>query len=156
MGKIEARMNERGITLPSKFYTPVANAVPWRRAANFVFIAGQGPHWDGEFVVKGRLGEDCSFERGQEAARICALNIIYFLREACQGDLDRAANCMMLQAYVRCTDDFNQQPAVINAASDLLIEVFEEGGRHARTAVGVNALPRDIPVEISAIWEVRD
>jgi enamine deaminase RidA (YjgF/YER057c/UK114 family) len=153
MGHIEARMKAIGVELPAKALVPRANALLWKRSGNLIFLAGQGPAWDGEIIVTGRLGAGLSLEQGQYAARLCALNLLYQLREACGGDLDRATNCLALNGYVRCTENYADQPLVINGASTLIVEIFGEAGRHTRTAIGCNALPRDMPVEISAVWE---
>jgi len=154
MGRIEARLKQLGIELPSEMLTPRAMAVPWKRSGNIVFLSGQGPIWNGKVAVTGRCGENLSLKQAQEAARLCALNLLYRLREACGGDLDRVTSCLMVQGYVRCTDDFNDAPLVVNGASALIVEVFGEAGRHARTAVGANALPLDIPVEVQAVFEI--
>lgn len=146
-------MRELGIALPERALVPRANAVLWKRSGSLVFLAGQGPAWNGEIAITGRLGADLPLEEGQRAARLCMLNLLYQLRDACGGDLDRATACLSLTAYVRCTDDYRDQPLVVNGASNLVVEIFGEAGRHTRTAVGVNALPIDIPVEISAVWE---
>jgi|SRR5579871_900461 len=153
MGQIEARLRELAIELPRRALVPRANALLWKRAGHLVFLAGQGPAWDGEIAMTGRLGAGLSVQQGQEAARLCMLNLLLQLREACAGDLDRVTSCVSITAYVRCTDEFADQPVVVNGASDLVVAVFGEAGRHTRTAVGCNALPRDIPVEISAVWE---
>jgi enamine deaminase RidA (YjgF/YER057c/UK114 family) len=154
MGKIEARIKELGIELPAKALVPRANAVNWKRSGSIVYLAGQGPAWDGEIVVIGRLGADITLEKAQQAARLCALNLVYHLRAALDGDLDRATSCLALAAFVRCTEEFRDQALVVNGASDVIIQIFGDAGRHTRTAVGVNALPRDMPVEISAVWEI--
>lgn len=154
MGRIEARMKELGIALPAKGLVPKANALLWKKSGNQVHLAGQGPAWDGEIVMTGRLGADMSTADGQKAARLCALNLLFHLRLACGGDLDKVTSCVMVQAYVRGTDDFAEQPLVVNGASDLFVQIFGDAGRHARTAVGVNGLPRDMPVEVQAIFEV--
>ena len=154
MGNIDARLAELDITFPESGFAKRAKSVPWRRSGDTLFLGGCAPHWNGEFLYTGRLGQDCDVEQGRAAARLCAVNILHRLSQACDGDLDRVSHCLMLQAYVRCTDDFNQGPVVINGASELLIEVFGEAGNHARTVVGVHSLARDITVEISSIWHV--
>lgn len=154
MSRIEVRLKELGIQLPTERLVPRANAVHWRKSGNLVYVSGQGPFQDGKFVITGRLGKDLSVEQGREAARIAAINILAHLKDACAGDLDRVTGCIMVQGYVRCTDDFADAPLVINGASDLLVAVFGEAGRHARYAIGSNALPRDIPVEVGGIFEV--
>lgn len=156
MGKIESRLKELGVELPADRLVPRANAVHWRQSGNLVYVSGQGPFWGGKFIVTGRLGKDLSVEQGREAARIAALNIIGHLKDACRGDLDRVAACIMLQAFVRCTDEFDDAPLVANGASDLIVAVFGEAGRHARYAIGSNALPRNIPVEVGGVFEITN
>ena len=155
MGRIEARLKELNLELPADRLVPRANAVHWRKSGNQVHVSGQGPFWGGKFVVTGRLGKDLTVDQGKEAAKIAALNIFAHLRDACDGDLDRVISCVMIQGYVRCTDEFAETPLVINGASDLIVAVLGESGRHARYAIGVNALPRDIPVEVGGLFEIR-
>jgi enamine deaminase RidA (YjgF/YER057c/UK114 family) len=152
-GKIDARLKELGIELP-KASSPAANYVPYAITGNQVFIAGQVPFWNGELKHIGRLGEDYSVEQGQETARICALNIIAQLREACGGDLDRITRIVKLGCFVNCTSDFTKHPMVANGASDLMVDIFGEAGKHARFAVGVNVLPMGVAVEVDAIAEI--
>jgi enamine deaminase RidA (YjgF/YER057c/UK114 family) len=154
VGTIETRLKDLGIELPADRLVPRANAVHWRRLGNAVYVSGQGPFWGGKFVITGRVGADLSVEQGKEAARIAALNVLAHLRDACGGDLDRVAGCILLQAFVRCTDEFADAPLVANGASDLVVAVFGDSGRHARYAIGCNALPRDIPVEVGGIFEI--
>ena len=153
-GKIDARLKELGIVLPANI-PPAANYVPSVQTGNLLFISGQVPTRDGKDIYTGKLGGGISMEQGQEAARLCAINIISHVRNALGGDLDRVVRCVRVTGYVNCTPDFGQQPLVINGASDLMVEVFGEAGRHARAAVGNAALPRNVPVEVDAIFEVR-
>ncbi len=152
-GKIEARLKELGIELPQAS-TPAANYVPWVITGNNVFIAGQVPFWNGELTGIGRLGDDFSIEEGQKTARTCVLNIIAQLRNACDGDLDRVTRFVKLGCFVNCTADFTQHPVVANGASDLLVEIFGDAGRHARFAVGTIVLPMGVAVEIDAVVEI--
>ncbi len=154
MGRIERRLEELGVKLPEKTFVKKSKSVPWRRSGNMLFLGGCSPQWDGVFVHTGRLGEDYDVEQGREAARLTAINVLHRLSLACEGDLDRVSQCLMLQAYVRCTDAFNEGAVVVNAATELLVDVFGEQGNHARTVVGVRSLSRDITVEISSIWEL--
>jgi enamine deaminase RidA (YjgF/YER057c/UK114 family) len=147
-------LKQLGLQLPTEKLVLRANAVHWRKAGGMVYVAGQGPFWAGKFVITGRLGKDLSVAQGREAAKIAAINILGHLKDACEGDLDRVRGCIMLQGFVRCTDEFDDTPLVINGASDLIVDVFGEAGRHARYAVGSNALPRSIPVEVGGIFEV--
>ncbi len=154
MGRVETRLEELKLELPADRLVPRANAVHWRRSGSQVFVSGQGPFWGGKFIVTGRLGKDLTVAQGQEAARIAGLNVIAHLKDACGGDLDRVTACIMLNGYVRCTDEFADAPLVVNGASDLMVAVFGEAGRHARYAIGCNALPRDIPVEVGGVFEI--
>jgi enamine deaminase RidA (YjgF/YER057c/UK114 family) len=154
MGRIESRLVELGIELPTELLRPRARSLGWRRSGQIAFLAGQGPIWNGAVAITGRCGADLSLERAQEAARLCALNLLVVLKEACGGDLDKVTACLMVQGYIRCIDSYNDTPLVLNGASDVFIDVFGEAGMHARTAVGVNALPLDIPIEVQAVFEV--
>jgi enamine deaminase RidA (YjgF/YER057c/UK114 family) len=150
----DARLAALGITLPAAA-APAANYVPARRSGNLVYIAGQVPTADGKDQVVGKLGGGVSIEDGQKAARICAINILAQLRTFLGGSLDSVVSCVRLGGFVNSTPDFGDQPKVINGASDLMVQVFGEAGRHARAAVGCAALPRDVAVEVDAIFEVR-
>lgn len=153
MSAIEARLNALGLTLPHAA-APVANYVPFARTGNTVHISGQianGP--DG--LVTGRLGEDMDTAQGQAAARLCALNLIAQFKAACEGDLDRVARVVRLGGFVAAAPDFTDIPKVINGASDLMVEVFGDKGRHARSAVACPVLPLGSAVEVDAIIEVR-
>ena len=153
-GRIESRLAELGLSVPMA-PTPAANYIPWVRTGNLVYIAGQVPVKDGEFRWVGKLGRDYSVEQGQEAAREVALNVLSQLKTALEGDLDRVVRAVKLNGFVNSTEDFTLQPHVINGASNLMIEVFGEGGRHARSAVGVAQLPFGVAVEIDGVFEVR-
>ncbi len=152
-GKTERRLAELGIVLPEAA-APAANYVPFVITGDLVFVSGQIPMRDGKFVYTGRLGDDLSLEDGQQAARLVGLNIIAQVKAACDGDLDRVRRCVKLGGFVNCTSDFHQHPQVINGASDLMVEVFGDAGRHARFALGSNALPFNVAVEIDAIFEI--
>jgi len=153
-GKIDARLNELGIVLPESI-PPAANYVPWVRTGNLLFIAGQVPVREGKDIHTGKLSANISMEQGQECARLCAINILSHVRNALDGDLDRVVRCVRLTGFVNSTPDFGQQPLVINGASDVMVAVFGDAGRHSRAAVGNAALPRNVPVEVDAIFEVR-
>ena len=154
MGKIDKHLAELGIVLPAAA-KPVANYVPWVRTGNLVFISGQGPIADGKIVYTGLLGGGVSIEDGVKSARLCALNVVAQLREACGGDLDRVKRVVKLLGFVNATADFADHPKVINGASDVMVEIFGDKGRHARAAVSVPALPRGVAVEIDAIFEIE-
>ena len=106
-----------------------------------VFIAGQIPFWNGEILHIGKVGAEISVEEAKQAARVCGLNLIAQLKSACSGDLDRVIQCVKIGVFVNCVDGFKQQPEIANGVSDLMVELFGEAGRHARFAVGTNALP---------------
>lgn len=150
---IAARLKELEITLPDA-PKPVANYVPAVRTGNLVYISGQVSSAGGE-SVKGTLGADVSLEDGQNAARLSALAILAQVNAAV-GSLDKVKRIVKLGGFVACTPDFNQHPAVINGASDLMVLVFGDKGMHSRFAVGVPSLPLGFAVEIDAVVEVED
>jgi len=153
-GAIDARLKDLGIELP-KAAPPAANYVPFVVSRGHVYVAGQVPFGsDGKLHFQGKVGKDFSVEQGQEAAALCALNILAQVKVACDGDLDRIVRCVKLGGFVNCTKKFQQHPAVINGASDLLVAVLGDRGRHARFAVGATSLPFDVAVEIDAIFEI--
>lgn len=150
---IEKRLTDAGITLPDA-PVPAANYVPAMRSGNLLFVSGQiaqGP--DG--LIKGRLGADMDVAAGAAAARHCGLSLIAQAKAAL-GSLDKIEQVVKLNGFVASTEDFTDQPEVINGASDLMVEVFGDAGRHARAAVSVPALPRGVAVEIEAIFAIRD
>jgi enamine deaminase RidA (YjgF/YER057c/UK114 family) len=152
-GRIDKLLAEKKIELP-KAASPVANYVPVVIAANFAYVAGQVTVWNGEFKYQGKLGKDFDVAAGQQAARICGLNILAQLRGALGGDLDRVKRCVKLNVFVNSLADFTDQPKVANGVSDLMVEVFGDAGKHARAAVGVNVLPLNVAVEVDAVFEV--
>ena len=152
-GEIDARLEELGIELPQAA-AAVANYVPYVVTGNMVFVSGQVTIDNGELKYQGKLGSDLSVEQGQEAARLCALNIIAQLKQACGGDLDRVQRIVKLGGFVNSTPDFTDQPKVINGASDLMVEVFGDKGKHARAAVSAGALPVGVSVEVDAVAEI--
>jgi enamine deaminase RidA (YjgF/YER057c/UK114 family) len=152
---IESRLQSLGIELPLP-PAPVAGYLPFVKVGSLVFISGQIPSWNGELQYVGKVGREFTIEEGQKAAQICALNILTQLKQACEGNLDKVKQCVRLGGFVNSSDDFKDQPKVINGASDLMIEVFEEKGRHARAAVGVNGLPLGVAVEVDGIFEVQN
>ncbi len=151
-GKIDARLAELGVVLPEA-PAPAANYVPWARSGNLLFVAGQ-VSGNNQGVHKGRLGDDLDLDDGVAAARACALNLIAQAKAGCSGDLDRVVRVVKLGGFVNCTPDFVQQPQVVNGASDLIVEIFADKGRHARFAVGAPALPMGFAVEIDAVFEI--
>ena len=149
----EARLQALGITLPPA-PTPVASYVPTVRTGDLVFISGQGPVVGGKATVTGKLGAGISEKQGYEIARGAALNALAALRAEI-GSLDRVRRVVKLVGWVNSAPGFTRQPWVINGASDVLVEIFGDAGRHARSAVSANELPLDIPLEIDFIIEVE-
>lgn len=131
----------------------VGNYLPYVRTGNLV-VSVQGPLWGDELRFQGRLGRDFTLEQGQAAARLVMLNLLVQLRDACDGDFDRVRRCVRLGGFVNSTAEFNQQTLVMNGASDLIIAVLGERGRHARFVVGCSSLPFDLAIEIEGMFEV--
>ena len=154
MGLIDKRLAELGIVLPTPA-KPIANYVPWVKTGNLVYISGQGAMKDGKLQYTGRVGDTVSIEDAVASARLTAINIIAHLRDACGGDLDRVKRVVKLLGLVNCTPTFGDHPKVINGASDLMVEVFGDKGRHARSAVGAPSLPFGLSVEVEAIVEIE-
>jgi enamine deaminase RidA (YjgF/YER057c/UK114 family) len=152
-GAIDKRLSELGIELP-KAAAPAANYIPYVVSGNLVFVSGQITLLDGEIKYKGKIGENLTVDDGYQAARICALNLIAQVKEAAGGDLDRVKKVVKLGGFVNSASDFTDQPEVINGASDLMVEVFGDAGRHARFAVSAGALPRNVAVEVDGIFEL--
>ena len=155
MSKIESRLQELGITLPDS-PAPMANYVPVVRTGNLIYLSGVGPtaKSDGS-EYKGKLGDNISVDEGYDAARLTAINLIARLK-GYLGDLDRVTQIVKLLSMVNATADFTEPPAVSNGCSDLLVEVFGDRGRHARSAIGVATLPGGMPIEIELIAEISD
>jgi enamine deaminase RidA (YjgF/YER057c/UK114 family) len=150
---IERRLEELGITLPPA-PEPVASYVPFQRVGDLLFVSGQGPKRDGIFVYRGKVGKERTEEEGYDAAEICALNALAVVAAAA-GSLDSVHRIIKLLGWVACVPEFERHPFVMNGASDLMTRVFGDAGRHARSAVGANALPFDITVEVEMIVELR-
>jgi len=153
MGQVDARLKALQVELPQAS-KPGANYVPFVRSGNLVFLTGQLSQWNGERRFVGKLGREFGVPEGQEAARLCALNLLAQLRVALDGDLDRVVRTVRLAGYVNSAPDFVSQSQVMNGASDLFVNVLGEAGRHTRMAVGVSALPYDVAVEVEGIFEV--
>jgi len=149
---IETKLAQLGITLPQAA-APVASYVPVVVQGGFAYTSGQLPFVDGALVT-GKLGDTVSLEEGQAAARACGLMILAQLKAA--GLLERVEQVVKLGGFVASTPDFTDQPKVANGASDLMVEVFGDAGKHARSAVGVPVLPLDAAVEVDAIFALRD
>ena len=150
---IEAKLKEMGIELPQAV-TPVANYVPAVKTGNLVFLSGHGPFKADGTLITGKVGADLTVEQGYEASRRIAIGLLGSLKAEI-GDLGKVRRIVKLLGLVRCTPEFTDQPKVINGASDLFVEVFGDKGKHARSAVGTNALPLNIAVEIEMIVEVE-
>lgn len=149
---IDARLNELGITLPDA-PAPAANYVPFVQSGDLIFVSGQiSSNADG--LIKGKLGDDMEVEAGAAAARTCAIALLAQVKAACGGDLTRLKRAVKLTGFVNSTADFTDQPKVINGASDLLVEVLGDAGRHSRSAVSAAALPLGVAVEIEGIFEI--
>ena len=153
-GKIDKRLMELGITLPETS-PPAANYLPYKLAGSLVFMAGQICQWNGERRYVGQLGDAITAEDGVAAAWLCGLNLIAWLKVACAGNLDRVDGCIRLGGFVNSAPGFHEQPKIINGCSDLMVEIFGDAGRHARTAVGTNALPFNVSVEVDAVFSLK-
>ena len=135
--------------------TPMANYVPFKVADNTVYVSGQGPVVDGKIIYTGKVGKEISEQEGIKAAELCCINIVSALKTSLNGDWDRLDTFLKLGAFVNCDENFTDQPKIINGASDLLVSIFGDKGRHARFAVGSNSLPFNISVEIDAIIKIK-
>ena len=150
----EENIMQFGINIPD-MPAPLANYVPYKVLDNVVYVSGQGPVLNGDLIYKGKVNEDISIEDGIKAAELCCINIIAALKKSINGDWNRLDSFLKLGGFVNCKDDFYDQPKIINGASDLLVKIFGDQGRHARFAVGSNALPMNISVEIDAIIKIK-
>jgi enamine deaminase RidA (YjgF/YER057c/UK114 family) len=149
---IEDRLASLGITLPAA-PAPAGSYIPVVVSHNFAFVAGQIPAEAGQVKFKGKVGRDISIQAGEEAARLCTINALAHLKSAL-GSLDRVKRVVKVTGFVSCDSSFVDQPKVVNGASDLLVQVFGENGKHARAAVGVSSLPLDSAVEVEFIVEI--
>lgn len=153
-GTVEKKLAELGVTLPAPA-APIANYVGAVRSGNLIFVSGQlcfGP--DGKIVAAGKLGAGISMQQGLAAARICAINLIAQVK-GIVGDLDRVVRVVRLGGFVNAGPDFSEGPKIMNGASDFMVDVFGDRGRHARTTVGVAALPLDAVIEVEGVFEVN-
>ncbi len=153
-GLIEAKLAELGIALP-KPMAPIATYVPFVVVGGLVVVSGQLPAVDGRVAITGKLGGGVAIEQGQQAAQRCFINVLAQLKAAADGDLDRVRRVVRLGGFIASTPEFTQQAQVMNGASDLAVAVFGEAGRHARTTVGVAALPLDAAVEVEGMFELE-
>jgi enamine deaminase RidA (YjgF/YER057c/UK114 family) len=151
---ISENLKKINISIPDA-PAPVGAYVAYKVIGNFIFISGQLPiDLDGK-IIKGKIGKDLSLEMGQKASKLCVINILAQLKKATAGNLDKVKNCVKITGFVNSTDDFIDQPKVINPASEILSSVFGENGKHARAAVSTNSLPLGAAVEIDAIFEIN-
>jgi len=153
MGKVENRLSELGLVLPDA-PKPVAAYIPAKQSGKLVFTAGQLPMVNGELISKGFLGQEVAIEDANKAARVCTLNALAAIKGVI-GDLDRIKQIVRVVGYVASIPTFTQQPAVVNGASELLLEIFGDAGKHARSAVGMAVLPLNASVEIELTVEVE-
>ena len=153
MGKVEDRLKSLGLVLP-EVPAPLAAYVPAKKVGQVIFTAGQLPILKGELICKGLLGQDVDVEQAYQAARICTLNALAAIKVVVK-DLDQIVQVVRVVGYVASTSTFTQQPAIVNGASELLLEIFGEVGKHARSAVGVASLPLNASVEIELTVEVK-
>ena len=150
---VKERLQELGITLPEP-QAALANYVPYVITGNLVSVSGQVAMAEGHPRWVGKVGESVTLEEAIEAARVCAIQIIAQLNAACEGDLERLQRIVRLGGFVNCIEGYTNQPLILNGASDLMVEVFGERGRHSRAAVGTNSLPLNVPVEIDCLAEI--
>ena len=154
MHLFDENIKNLGLNIPD-LPKALANYVPFKIIGKTIYISGQAPVHNGELIYKGKVGSDISIEEGIEAAKLCVINIIAALKTGLEGDWDKLDSFVKLTGFVNCQDNFTDQPKIINGASDMLVEIFGDQGRHARVAVGSNALPLGIAVEIDAIVQIK-
>ena len=150
---VAKKLSELNIQLPAA-PDPVGAYVAFKKVGNMLFISGQLPIGSDGKIIKGKIGKELTLEDGQKASKLCVINILAQAKKAMNGDLDKIKNCIKITGFVNSSDDFRDQPKVINPASETLSEVFGTKGKHARAAVSVNSLPLGVAVEIDAIFEI--
>ena len=150
---IEKKLKELNIELPNA-PDPVGAYVAFKKVNNLLFISGQLPISNDRKMIKGQIGKDLTLEDGQKASKLCVINILAQTKKALNGDLNNIKNCVKITGFVNSTDDFKDQPKVINPASETLSAVFGDKGKHARVAISANSLPLGAAVEIDAIFEI--
>ena len=153
-GAINNRLDELGLSLPTPFVS-TANYIPYVRSNDLLFVAGQGPMTDGGPGSIGKVGDEISEEAAYQAARLTGLNLIAQANHACDGNLDRVVRCIRLFGLINAVPGFTNLPKVMNGASDLMVEVFGDRGRHARSTIGAVALPHDMTIEIDGIFAIE-
>ncbi len=154
VASVDERLKSLGIELPD-LPKPMANYVPWVRTGNLLFLSGQGPRFGANQFKTGKVGLDVTAEQAYEDARLVGIQLLAAAKHALDGDLARVRRVVKLLGLVNGVPEFDKQPQVINGCSDLLVEVFGDAGRHARSAIGAGSLPNNITVEIEAIFEVE-
>ena len=150
---VEDNLKKMNIQLPEA-PSPVGSYVASKISGNLIYISGQVPFKGDGKLITGKVGRELNLEEAQNAAKLCALNLLAQLKKACDGNLDKVKGCIKITGYVNSIDNFTEQPKVINGASDLISKVFGEIGKHTRAAVSVNSLPLGVPVEVDAIFEI--
>ena len=151
---IENKIKQLGIELPEA-KPPVGSYVATKISGNLLFISGQISIGSDGVLIKGKLGKDLTTEQGYEAAKRCGLSIVAQAKQACEGDLSKIKSCVKLNGFVNSSDEFTEQPKVINGASDLIASIFGDAGMHTRAAVSTNSLPLGVSVEVDAIFELN-
>ena len=154
MSKVEEKLKSLDIILPEP-KAPVGAYVATKIVGKLLFISGQVSIDENAKLITGKIGKDLNLEQGYKAAERCGLSIISHVRNACDRDLDKIKTCVKLTGYVNSTDDFKDQPKVINGASDIIAKIFEKKGEHTRAAISVNSLPLGVAVEVDAIFELN-
>ena len=154
MSLIEDKLNKLNIILPEP-KAPVGAYVATKVVGKLLFISGQVSIDKNTKLITGKIGKDLNLDEGYEAAQRCGLSIVAHVKNACGGDLDRIKTCVKLTGYVNSTDDFKDQPKIINGASDIIAKIFDKKGEHTRAAVSVNSLPLGVAVEVDAIFEIN-
>ena len=154
MHMFEENIKQLGIKIPD-MPAALANYVPFKVSDSIVYVSGQAPVKNGELIYKGKVGEDVTVDDGIKAAELCCVNIISALKKSINGDWNRLDSFLKLGGFVNCNNNFYDQPKIINGASDLLVKIFGDQGKHARFAVGSNSLPMNISVEIDAIIKIK-
>ena len=154
MHLFEENIKNLGLNIPD-LPKALANYVPYKIVGKAMYISGQAPVQNGELIYKGKVGSDITTEEGIEAAKLCVINIIAAVKTGLEGDWDKLDSFVKLTGYVNCQNNYTDQPKIINGASDMLVNIFGDQGRHTRVAVGSNALPLGIAVEIDAIVQLK-
>lgn len=152
--KTEEKLKSLNIELP-KFNNPAGNYVTYKKVGNLVFVSGQTTRINGEIKFAGKMGSDLTLDQGREAAKVCILNVLCQLKAACGDDLDNVSNVARIGVFVLSSDNFKEHAKIADAASDLLVAIFGDKGKHTRTSVGCNSLPSNSTIEIEGVFEVK-